>query len=126
MSTKPCLSHDLSQHKVHYERRRPEASVLYQLVQENLDTFLAQMEAEPDGGLPEFVKDDGARLTRLRTVQSGRSRASWGISPARTRIGIGAVIGDSQKQRNRNSGVMPAHRSVSKYIGGLGWVPFNT
>ena len=43
-------------HPCHYERRRPEETILYQLVQENLETFLAQVEAERGGGLPEFVK----------------------------------------------------------------------
>ena len=42
--------------RIHYERRRPEDTVLYQLVQEHLDTFLAQVEAETGSGLPEFVK----------------------------------------------------------------------
>jgi len=41
---------------VHYERRRPEDTVLYLLVQEHLETFLAQVEAETGAGLPEFVK----------------------------------------------------------------------
>ncbi|MGH8607280.1 MAG: transposase zinc-binding domain-containing protein, partial [Gammaproteobacteria bacterium] len=41
---------------VHYERRRPEETVLYQLVQEHLETFLAQVELETGAGLPEFVK----------------------------------------------------------------------
>ncbi|MGH8534538.1 MAG: hypothetical protein ACREV1_17950 [Gammaproteobacteria bacterium] len=41
---------------VHYERRRPEDTVLYQLVQEHLETFLAQVEAETGSGLPDFVK----------------------------------------------------------------------
>ena len=43
---------------VHYERRRREDTVLYQLVQEHLDTFLAQVEAETGEGLPEFVKEE--------------------------------------------------------------------
>jgi hypothetical protein len=42
--------------RIHYERRRPEDTVLYQLVQEHLETFLAQVEAETGSGLPEFVK----------------------------------------------------------------------
>jgi hypothetical protein len=42
--------------RVHYERRRPEDTVLYPLVQEHLDTFLAQVEAETGAGLPEFLK----------------------------------------------------------------------
>jgi hypothetical protein len=41
---------------VHYERRRPEETTLYRLVQENLETFLAQVETESGSGLPEFVK----------------------------------------------------------------------
>ena len=43
-------------HCVHYERRRPEETVLYQLVQEHAETFFAQVEAETGVGLPEFVK----------------------------------------------------------------------
>ena len=42
--------------RIHYERRRPEDTVLYQLVQEHLETFLAQVELETGSGLPEFVK----------------------------------------------------------------------
>jgi hypothetical protein len=38
------------------ERRRPEDTVLYQLVQEHLETFLAQVEGETGAGLPKFVK----------------------------------------------------------------------
>ena len=43
---------------VHYERRRPEETSLYQLVQENVETFFAQVEAETGAGLPDFVKDE--------------------------------------------------------------------
>ena len=43
-------------HCVHYERRRPEETVLYQLVQEHAESFFAQVEAETGMGLPEFVK----------------------------------------------------------------------
>ena len=42
----------------HYERRRPEDTVLYQLVQEHLETFLTQVELETGSGLPDFVKDE--------------------------------------------------------------------
>ncbi len=41
-----------------YERRRPEEPVLYQLVQDHLETFLAQVEAETGAGLPDFVKEE--------------------------------------------------------------------
>ena len=43
---------------VHYERRRPEETTLYQLIQENVETFFAQVEAETGAGLPDFVKDE--------------------------------------------------------------------
>ena len=44
--------------QVHYERRRPEETTLYQVVQEHLESFLAQVEAETGASLPEFVKDE--------------------------------------------------------------------
>jgi hypothetical protein len=43
---------------VHYARRRPEKTTLYQLVQEHLETFFAQVEAETEASLPNFVKDE--------------------------------------------------------------------
>jgi hypothetical protein len=43
---------------IHYERRRPEETTLYQLVQEHLETFLAQVERETGAGLPDFVQEE--------------------------------------------------------------------
>jgi len=40
----------------HYERRRPEQTTLYQVVQEHLESFLAQVERETGASLPDFVK----------------------------------------------------------------------
>jgi hypothetical protein len=45
-------------HCAHYERRRPEETLLYQRVQEHAQTFFAQVEAETGASLPEFVKDE--------------------------------------------------------------------
>jgi len=42
----------------HFERRRPEESTLYQLVQEHLETFLAQVDLETGAGLPDFIKKE--------------------------------------------------------------------
>jgi hypothetical protein len=47
-----------AENQVHYQRRRPEETTLYQLVQEHLATFFAQVEAETGAGLPDFVKDE--------------------------------------------------------------------
>ena len=33
------------ENEVHYERRRPEATTLYQVIQEHLESFLAELEA---------------------------------------------------------------------------------
>jgi hypothetical protein len=44
--------------RIHYERRRPEETTQSQLVQEHLETFLAQVELETGAGLPEFVKEE--------------------------------------------------------------------
>ena len=43
---------------VDYERRRPEETTLYQVVQEHLESFLAQVEAQTGASLPQFVKDE--------------------------------------------------------------------
>jgi len=41
-----------------YERRRPEETTLYQVIQDHIETFLAQVEQETGAGLPQFVKDE--------------------------------------------------------------------
>ena len=43
---------------VRYERRRPEGTTLYRVVQENLETFLAEVEAGGAASLPQLVKDE--------------------------------------------------------------------
>ena len=51
-----------------YQRRRPEETVLYQLVQEHAETFYAQVEAETGAALPDFVKAAFEALSILRSV----------------------------------------------------------
>ena len=60
-----------------YERRRPEETVLYQLVQEHVETFFAQVEAETGAGLPVFVKEEFEAFL------------ACGILASRKRSGIG-------------------------------------
>ena len=43
---------------VHYERHRPEQTMLYRLVQQNAATFFAQAEDAAGADLPRFVKDE--------------------------------------------------------------------
>ena len=42
----------------HYERRRPEQTTLYRLVQQHAETFFAEVEAATGASLPHFVKDE--------------------------------------------------------------------
>src|SRR3954463_8515047 len=44
--------------EINYERRRPEETTLYQVVQEHLESFVAQVETETGASLPDFVKDE--------------------------------------------------------------------
>jgi len=41
-----------------YERHQPEETTLYRVVQEELETFLAQVEAQTGSGLPQFIQDE--------------------------------------------------------------------
>lgn len=43
---------------VYYERRRPEETTLYQLVQEHVESFFAQVETETGAGLPDYVQEE--------------------------------------------------------------------
>ena len=43
---------------VQYERRRPEETTLYQLLQEHAESFFAHVQAETGASLPQFVKDE--------------------------------------------------------------------
>jgi hypothetical protein len=64
---------------VRYARRRPEETVLYPMVQEQLETFLAQVEAETGASLPEFIKEEfdaflecGIPIRRIRRPADAR------------------------------------------------------
>jgi hypothetical protein len=54
-----------------YERRRPEETTLYQVVQEQFETLLAQVEAKTATGLPEFVKDEFEAYLECRILAHG-------------------------------------------------------
>ncbi len=55
---KPTSPSPASDTPAPYERRQPEETTLYQVIQDHLDTFLAQVEQETGTGLPQFVKDE--------------------------------------------------------------------
>jgi hypothetical protein len=61
-----------------YERHRPEASLLYKLVQRHWRTFEAQIDAEHDGhGLPSFVRQEFETYLRCG-ILACRSPGTWG------------------------------------------------
>jgi hypothetical protein len=41
-----------------YDRHRPEEMTLHQVVQQELESFLAQVEAHTGSSLPQFIKDE--------------------------------------------------------------------
>ena len=58
-----------------YERRRPEETTLYKIVQEQLEAFLAHAEAQTGAGLPVFVKDECEAFLECGILAHGFLRA---------------------------------------------------
>jgi len=90
-----------------YERRRPEETTLYQVVQEQLETFLAQVEAKTGAGLPAFVKDEFEAFLECGILADGFLGFEWlsrvgefSSNTARlTASWAGDIVADSQKRR---------------------------
>ncbi|MCX4240579.1 transposase, partial [Paraliomyxa miuraensis] len=53
-----CHAARIDSRAVHYERRRPEQTVLYQTLQRHLETFIADVEDSGERTLPRFVKKE--------------------------------------------------------------------
>ena len=56
-----------------YARRRPEKTVLHQVVRENLETFLAELR-EDGRGLPRYVEQEFRRFLRCGILEEGFTR----------------------------------------------------
>lgn len=59
---------------VHYERRRPEETVLYQTLQGHLETFIPDVEADGERALPRFVKKELRDFLDCGILAKGSSR----------------------------------------------------
>jgi len=57
--------------QIHYERRRPEETVLYRIVQENIEIFFSQVEMETGQSLPEFVTKEFEEYLRCGILAHG-------------------------------------------------------
>ena len=75
-----------TQPHTHYERRRPETTVLHLLVREHIDTFLSQVKTESGSALPHHVEKEfedylrcGVLARRRRAIppQRGEGRALY-------------------------------------------------
>ena len=65
----------LSPPSISYQRRTPEDTVLYRVVQEHLDTFLAHAQsAEGAGRLPAFVKREFEEYLQCGILAHGLAR----------------------------------------------------
>ncbi len=78
---------------VHYQRRRPEQTTLYQLVQEHAETFFAQVERDHDSVLEIAVcagpPTRGCTRARGRTPGCGKNDAIYDPPPlGAIRIGM--------------------------------------
>lgn len=60
---------------ISYERHRPEQTLLYKLVQENLLSFYAQVEREHGSGLPDFVRKEFEEFLKCGVLAHGFLRA---------------------------------------------------
>ena len=58
-----------------YERHQPERSVLYKIVQENLETFLQQVNEECGRPLPDFVEKEFREYLRCGILAHGFLRS---------------------------------------------------
>lgn len=57
---------------ISYERHRPEQTLLYKVIQENIETFLADLERDPNRkGLPKYVKEEFHKFLHCGLLQFG-------------------------------------------------------
>ena len=54
-----------------YQRHKPEESVLYKIVQENLETFLSMVREETGQPLPDFVEKEFYEYLRCGILAHG-------------------------------------------------------
>ena len=62
-----------------YERRCPDETTLYQVIQKHVETFFAQVELETGAGLPQFVKDEFEAFLDCGILAHGFLRLRCGI-----------------------------------------------
>ena len=72
--------------QVPYERRRPDETTLYQVIQEHVETFFAQVELETGAGLPQFVKDEFEAFLECGILAHGFLRLRCGSCPRDTLV----------------------------------------
>ena len=75
---RPALLRAAAANPRRYERRRPEQTTLYRLVQEHLETFLVQVEAGGVASLPQFVKDEFEAFLECGILAHGFLRVRCG------------------------------------------------
>ena len=63
---------------VHYERRRPEQTTLYRLVQQHAATFITETVAAAGADLPQFVKDEFDAFLKCGILAHGLLRLRCG------------------------------------------------
>ena len=72
------VAHASARRAVHYQRRRPEDGVLYQVVQEYVETFFADVQAQTGSELPQFIRDEFDRFLECGILARGFLRLRCG------------------------------------------------
>ena len=76
-----------------YRRRDPTATLLYELLQEHVETFLAELDALPGSGLPRFVRRELRGFLECGVLAHGFARVHCGA------CGRGSLVAFSCKGR---------------------------
>ena len=77
---------------IHYERRRPEQTTLYRLVQAHVASFFAQAETVTGASVPKFVKDEfDAYLEYAQLARRDVSDIEEGGDPFGVRLTLTAM-----------------------------------
>ncbi len=94
-----------------YTQRDPSTTVLYQVVADHLETFLATIDDDPTAkGLPQFVKDEFYAYLQCGILAHGFLRRA--VTAASTRCGWPSVVSGAAFVRHVPAGAWRRRRRI--------------
>jgi len=92
-----------------YEPRDPSSTVLYKVVAEHLETFLASLDTDPDAkGLPAYVQRNF--MTTCSAASLLMAFCAWDVTPVRKRYCWPSVVSGAGFVRRVREGAWPGPR----------------